>query len=246
MNSDVILEFGGEKIFPDIRKIKDMKEVIYDLELFKTMHDRDLYYMYRDLAKCREDRDIIVKNGLRYDITTIPPYNMGEEFVKTAGHYHPLIKGTEYTYPEVYEVLDGEAHYILQKLEKDVITDCIFIEAKEGDKVIIPPNYGHVTINPSNKELKMANWVFNDFSSIYGPYKKYGGAAYFELRNKRIIQNKNYGEIPEIRHIKPVEVPEMGFYRDKDMYNLIQNVKNLYFLIKPHKYDWLWELVLNI
>ncbi len=246
MNLNTILKFGDKKIIPDTRKISDMRDVIYDLEWFKTASDMNIYYMYRDLAHCKEDQVLITENNLRYDITLIPPYNLGKEFVKTAGHYHPVIKGTQNTYPEVYEVLNGEAHYLLQAIEKGTITDCILIEARKGDKVVIPPNYGHVTINPSDGELKMANWVSNDFSSIYGPYKTHGGAAYFELKSGKIIPNTKYEEIPEIRHIKPVEVPEIGFYRKENMYNLVQNVEKLDFLNKPHEYNWLWELALRI
>ncbi len=246
MNLDRMLPFGGKSIIPDTRRISDMKDVIYDKEWLKNVSDADLYYMYRDLATCKEDQVLINKNCLRYDITIIPPFNLGNELVKTAGHYHPVIEGTEHTYPEVYEVLEGEAHYLIQKLEGDKVTDVVFIEAKKGDKIIIPPNYGHVTINPSDKELKMANWVSNDFSSIYEPYKNYRGAAYFELKNGEIIPNTNYGEIPEMNYLKPINIAELGFNRDEDMYNLIKEVENLHFLNKPHEYVWLWELVLDI
>jgi len=245
MNLDKTLDFGDKKVIPDIRKMSDMKDVIYDVEWFKTANDRDLYYMYRNLATRKEDQALIAENNLRYDITIIPPFNLGNEFVKTAGHYHPLIKGSENTYPEVYEVLDGEAHYLIQKLEKDTLTDVVIVEAKKGDNVIIPPNYGHVTINPSNKVLKMANWVSDGFSSIYEPYKNHGGAAYFELKDGEIIPNTRYGNVPEISHLKPVEVPEIGFKRKEDMYNLIKEIENLKFLNEPNEYGWLWKVVLN-
>jgi len=246
MNLERILPFGGKSIIPATRKISDMKDVIFDSQWFKNTQDADLYFMYRNLSTCKEDQTLINEKCIRYDITIIPPKNLGNELVKTAGHYHPVIEGTEHTYPEVYEVLDGEAHYLIQKLEGDKITDVIFIEAKKGDKVIIPPNYGHVTINPSNKELKMANWVSNDFSSIYGPYKNHGGAAYFELKDGEIIPNKNYEDIPEINHLKPKNIPDIGFNKNEDMYNLIKEVENLNFLNKPHEYVWLWELVLEV
>ena len=76
------------------------------------------------------------------------------------------------TFPEIYEVLGGEATYILQKPDGEGIDDVILIKAGAGDKVIIPPGYGHLTINASNKVLKMANWVARDFESIYQPIKE--------------------------------------------------------------------------
>src|SRR4030066_309045 len=72
------------------------------------------------------------------------------------------------------------------------------IKAKQGDKVIIPPGYGHLTINASNKVLKMANWVARDFESIYSPIKEKGGGAYFILEDN-IVRNQAYENVPELR-----------------------------------------------
>ncbi len=239
-----LLEFAGRKVKPDIRKLYDMKDVIYDQPWLKLNSNRDLYYMYRELYLSSGDHSLMKEHELRYDITIIPPSNLGLEYVKTAGHYHPFIEGTKYTYPEVYEVLSGVAHYLLQKSEDSQITDMILIEAKEGDKVIVPPNYGHVTINPSNKELKMANWVSNEFSSIYDPYRNCRGAAYFELTDGKFIPNENYKNLPKLRYLKPSNLSEIGFYKNKEMYGLIHQPEKLDYLNNPQEFDWIWERVL--
>lgn len=239
-----MLEFGDKRVKPDIRRLYDMKDVIYDVKWLKSTEDRDLYYMYRDLSFSKSDYSLMQEYSLRYDITIIPPSNLGLEYIKTAGHYHPFIEGTGYTYPEVYEVLNGVAHYLLQKSENNMVTDVIIIEANEGDKVVIPPNYGHVTINPSNKELKMANWVSREFSSIYGPYRDCKGAAYFELTDGSLIQNVNYKNLPEIRYLKPSNHSEIGFYKNKEMYGLIRDIEKLNYLNNPQDYDWIWDKVL--
>ena len=93
------------------------------------------------------------EQNIRYDITIIPPGMLGREYIKTAGHYHPLVPGGSVTYPELYEVLEGEALYLLQRQD---LGDVVAINASAGDKVLVPPNYGHITINGSNKKLKMA------------------------------------------------------------------------------------------
>jgi glucose-6-phosphate isomerase, archaeal len=240
------LEFGGNAVEPGVRKLSDMRDVIYDAEWLESAPDVDLYYMYRDLALSRHDRSIILDNGLRYDITVIPPQKLGTEFVKTAGHYHPTVDDTGYTFPEVYEVLRGTAHYLLQKCEDSKITDVVMIEANEGDKVIIPPGYGHVTINPTNnKVLKMSNWVSRDFESIYEPYKKCKGAAYFELASGRLVRNGRCDHAPEIRYLKPTNVAKAGFSKGKEMYGLVRDVEKLAFLNDPQDYDWLWEMALS-
>lgn len=237
-----ILEFGKKRFHPDIRRLYDMKEVIYDKEFLSYAENIELYYMYRNVFLDESDKKTMEENNLRYDVTIIPPGNLGKEFVKTAGHYHPLVPGTDITYPEIYEVLEGEAHYLLQKKEDNKIVDVVLISAEKNDKVIIPPGYGHVTINPSENVLKMANWVSSDFSSIYEPIKKMHGAAYFET-TKGFIKNENYEYLPELRFLKPKEHKNVGLVKDKDMYYLIKNNPEfLDFLTKPQDYKDLFIL----
>jgi glucose-6-phosphate isomerase len=215
-----------------------MKEVVLDKRFLASANmDMELYYMFRDVSKNEEDKKRIKERELRYDITIIPPNTLGAEFVKTAGHYHPLLPGSQMTYPEMYEVLEGEAHYLLQRREEErgteKITDVIVVKAKEGDKVIIPPNYGHVTINPSETTLKMANWVARVFSSIYEPMRVKGGAAYFELTNGEFIKNEKYGAVPDIRFLKPEDtwIKQIKLNYEVAMYELLQEPEKLQFLI---------------
>ncbi len=63
---------------------------------------------------------------------------------------HPKLR---YTYSELYEVLERDAHYLLQRAQNgERVDEVILVKATRGDKVIIPPNYGHVTINPPHAE----------------------------------------------------------------------------------------------
>jgi len=239
------LRFGDSIIEPDIRMLSDMKEVIYDREWLKGAQDVELYYMYRDLALNDRDREILRRERLRYDITVIPPYNLGNEFVKTAGHYHPRVSGTDLSYTEIYEVLEGKAHYLLQRLEKDEIMDVVLVRAEKGDKVVIPPNYGHITINPSEKELRMANFVSDRFSSVYEPIREKGGGAYFELIDGSFIRNKNYGKLPDLRFLKAKDLKEFGIEKSREMYSLIETPERLRFLDRPQDFTDLFEFVLD-
>jgi glucose-6-phosphate isomerase len=235
------LKFGERTFFPVMRKLEEMKEVVFDKSFLKQANmDMELYYMFRDVSKDEEDEKKIKEKGLRYDITIIPSNKLGLEFVKTAGHYHPFPPDSDITYPEIYEVVEGEAHYLLQRREeergKEKITDVAVVKAKKGDKVIIPPNYGHVTINPSETTLKMANWVARAFSSIYEPMERKGGAAYFELTNGEFVKNENYEEVPGIRFLKPSDtwIKEIGLSKEAEMYELLREPQKLEFLTNPN------------
>ena len=190
------INLKGKK--PDIRFLKEMKKVLYDRKWAKNAPNLELYYMYRGLKK---------KDGLRYDITIIPSRMLGKEFVKTKGHEH-LGK-----FGEIYIVFGGEAIYLMQKREKDGIKDVYIVQAKKGDVVVIRPGYGHVTINPSRKTLKMANWIAENCKSSYKIFEKKQGACYFAVAQKLKVENEklkikwmkngNYRNTPKLRFEKP-------------------------------------------
>jgi len=237
------LKFGEKMIEPDIRRLFALRDVAFDTAWFEDASDRDAYYMYRDLSLTPTDADTITRHQLRYDITIIPPFQMGLEFVKTYGHYHPRVNPElRYTYPEVYEVLEGDAHFLLQHAQNEYVVDeIILVKATRGDKVIVPPNCGHVTINPSEKTLRMANWVCRSFESLHEPYTQYHGGAYYELINGRLLLNRAYDKVPESRIAYPKETPECGLVKRKPMYELIEEPFLLEFLTAPEKHSALFD-----
>ncbi|MDK2889845.1 MAG: glucose-6-phosphate isomerase, archaeal, partial [Methanoculleus sp.] len=133
--------WDGPKPESQTRTIEEMREVLADPG---CTSDQPLYFMYRDLAKSESDREWLRQHHVRYDITVIPARTLCGEYVKTKGHYHTENPAGE-LYPEIYEVLEGTGHYLLQTRDAD---DVVMIEGTAGDKILLPPGYGHVTINP--------------------------------------------------------------------------------------------------
>jgi glucose-6-phosphate isomerase len=183
------LEYDLKNLNPDVRRLSGLKNVAYDKKWLKTAPNFEVYYMYRGVKK---------KSNLRYDITIIPSRMLGQEFTKTKGHCHPKKFG------EVYIVLEGKAFFLMQKCRNSHIEDIYAVRAKKGEVVVIPPKYGHITINPGKKILKTANWVSPKFKSIYGPIEKQGGTGYF-FTTKGWIKNQNYRKVPKLRFEKPLK-----------------------------------------
>ena len=229
------LEFGGKKREPDIRWLYDLRDVICDQNWLAKAKNTELYYMYRDLFLSKADGEKLREQGVRYDLTIIPPGMLGCEYVKTIGHYHPLVPSEWVTYPEIYEILEGEALYLLQKLD---LSDVVAVNASAGDKVLVPPGYGHVTINRSNKILKMANFVARDFSSLYGPIKERAGGAYF-FTSSGWIKNKRCPESAELRRVEALgsaKLRSLGLIKGKEMYPLLKEKGRLDYLVKPQEH----------
>ncbi len=174
---------------PDIRRLDEIKNLLYDQKWAKTTHNIKLYYMYRGVKK---------EKGLRYDITVIPPKILGKEFVKTKGNHNSD------NFPELYFVLKGEALMLMQKTRGKTIENVIAIKLKKGESIIEPADYDVVTINPTNKELKTANWVSEKNINSYDNMEKMKGMCYFYTKSGW-VKNKNYNKIPKLRFGKPLK-----------------------------------------
>ncbi len=211
------LEVDGKQHPSTVRIIGQMKDVLLTPD---STYSEPLYYMYRGVSS-RED--------LRYDVTLILPRMLKDEYAKTFGHYHPQSPdGLEY--PEVYQVISGEARFILQKKNKDESADVIVVTAIKGDCVVFPSGYGHVSVNASATEpLLLANIVYEKFESDYSEYKKLHGAAIYYTKDGP-VQNTNY-IVKKIEHLTAKELNKRYGFMCQDL--LVEFLKN------PKKFEFL-------
>jgi len=193
--------------------------------------------MYREVSRNESDRKWMRSHDIRYDVTSIPPANLDGEYVKTKGHYHPENQAGA-GYPELYEVWEGLAHFLLQH---KTLRHIVLIEAQKGDVVVIPPGYGHVTINPSaDVTLTMANLVSTAFSSEYAFYEKMHGAAFYELTGGIFHKNPAYPPPPEIRKMKQLTDSNLfaGFGIQGSLYDSIRNERIIQVLNHPENFNF--------
>lgn len=233
------IKFLGKIFRPDIRKIGDLESVIFDKRwLDASVKDKPAYFMYRGL---------INKSGFRYDITIMPFRPFGQELPKTLGHYHSFAGGTKYRYPEVYEVLSGNAVFLLQKLSAGKIKRILIVSANKNDKVIVPPGYGHITINAGPGTLKLANWMAVKSFSDYSPIVRKGGGAYFALKSGgkiKWVKNKRYGALPKPEY-KKGSAYAAAFLGRKKLLDMAKDIPSLEFLKSPEKFPELWKKLEN-
>ena len=243
---ELLFDKDLKSTLPAIRTIEQMREVLLD----KVVQEpQELYYMYRDICRSK-DKTILQRNKLRYDVTAIKPFCLGKEFMKTAGHYHPDDFG------ELYEVVTGRCFCLLQRPNLGnyrIIEEVIFVEAVAGQKIVIPPSFGHILINPGPDYLVTSNWVSSRFSSQYELYKEAQGAAYFVTTSGarlnitphlgikiEIVKNPYFSEVADISFAQPArQIKRFGLIKDKPMYSLInEDPKKLDFLNHPLDYEY--------
>jgi len=220
----------GELPEPSARTIGEMRSVLADPSCTCA---EPLYFMYRNLALSDADRRWLGHHDLRYDLTVIPPRDLCGECIKTKGHYHPE-NPAGVGYPEIYEVLEGQAHYLLQDR---ALADVVLVAASAGDIVVIPPGYGHVSINPSpDTLLSMANIVSTAFASEYGEYETLHGAAYYEMSDGNLKTNPHYRNPPPPRHIRAASGKGSHRFFQGPIYRLVGNKEALAFLNHPEQH----------
>src|SRR3989338_2561794 len=209
-DKDKKLYFEGVELTPDVRKLGEMEIVCFSKAFLSNADkNRIQYYMFRRMHR-KQDEQFFAERNLSFDITVIPQLELGKEYNKTLGHYHPKSESGA-RYPEIYEVLEGQAHYLIQRLDEKSgnaeVGDVLLVKAKKGDKIVMPPGYGHVSINPSHETLISAN-ITGVFKSEYDLYRLKEGAAYFELIDDSLVPNEHYENLPLIKTIEEaMELP---------------------------------------
>ncbi len=204
-----------------VRTLAQMRKVMMGFN--EDASPIELYYMYRS---------VYVNEDIRFDITVIPALAVGGECAKTHGHYHP---GSEdgLAYPEVYQVLRGNAAFILQKKNRNGSVDAMVIDARDGDVVLLPPGWGHVSVNKGETTLVLSNLVYDRFESLYGDYEESQGAAYYYTKDGEIVQNTNY-IVQKNEHLSAKELNEKYGFSCKDLLSEFQaEPKKFEFLKKP-------------
>jgi glucose-6-phosphate isomerase len=205
----------------------------------QTKKEDVLYFGARYMEKTK-DEEVFVDNDFMADLTVINPGKVGEEFVKTVGHYHQNVQGLDIAYPEVYEAVTDGLEYLLQsEPDKEGKVDVLWVVTTAGDKVVMVPGYGHVGTNVGDKlaiEVDIQKRD-NPKGSDYSMFKeKVGGAFYRTIDG--LVKNPNY-EVNSLRIVKPNERPDWGLVNNVPLYDaFVANPEKFDYLLHPDKYDF--------
>lgn len=150
------------------------------------------YWVYRDIG------DPEAPYGQRSDITILAGGTIGEEYVKTHGHYH-LGEGVER-----YKLLSGNAMVLLQKpaFNFEGVEAVRLVRMPLGQLIDIPDGWGHSVINIGPDFAVLENYEPATIDQLYDPYKKLHGSSYYVLEKDgqpSIEPNPNYKDLPKLQ-----------------------------------------------
>ena len=136
------------------------------------------------------------------NMTVVAPGSLGREFPKTFGHYHSVHED------EIYNKVWGEGVLLLQKkitrggkFIPNEVSEVLLVKANHGEKITIPPEYGHSWSNTGNIPLiTFDNWTTGHKEEDYLYIKELHGMAYYLTQegSKVVpVPNPNYQNLPQ-------------------------------------------------
>lgn len=165
---------------------------------------------YRMLNGVREADDTRLQgHPLRYELTIMGGRPIGSEAAKTFGHVHIRPAGAMFGYPEVVEVVHGEAGFLIQDLrgspDGPMSTAAWLVRARPGDWVILPPELAHVTIDLGAGPLVFSDVIDRRAAGIYSGVAEAAGFGWYVGSEGRLWRNPHYVEVPRLIDVDAVD-----------------------------------------
>lgn len=156
------------------------------------------------------------------NITVWEPGKVGEEYIKTYGHYHVG------ELDETYWVIFGEGVVLVQKRvvdesgnpKDDEIEEAYAVHVKSGDAIFIPAEWGHLVANVSKTFFVTAddspvNFGDDDPVSLpghadYEAVKRMQGFCYYIVEKDgkpALVKNERYKKVPALSIIEVGDYP---------------------------------------
>jgi len=220
-----------------IRKLHDLDDVWAN-----PIKDEDrIIYRYTSGLYLPGDGQIWAVANVVYGIVIFSPGTFGGEYVKSSGQYHPPVPPSNMAPPEIYSVLSGVGHFLLQKSRPpyNEIEDVVLVEVRAGETFVVPPDYGHLQINPSPEPLVFSYVVMDGLKGCYEPFKLRRGAAYYEMAagDSRYIFNARYGAPLPLRMLRAADLAQLPFLSGKVTYQVVRDhLSELVFLNDPAQF----------
>jgi len=219
----------------------------------RTLHELDpvwankvdgsnpIIYRYTGPLWFSQDAETWKSAGIGYGIVFFPPGIYGGEYVKSSGQFHAILPGQTAATPEVYTVLVGQGHFMLQRSRPpyEDITDAVMVEVNAGESFVVPPDYGHLQINPTNGPLVFSYTVASPLTSNYEPYRRFHGAMYYEMAGagQRFVFNTRYPQQVPLRVLKAASLRQLPFLGEKvDYANVKRHLAKLDFLVSANEF----------
>ena len=203
-----------------VRRLADMRDVLAD---GVGRRGRRVEYHMLNGVRHREDAHL-ADLQLRYELTALTGRPIGWEAAKTLGHVHVCPPGGSMGYPEVVEVVHGEAGFLIQDLaegpEGPRARQAWLVRARPGDWVVLPPDLAHVTIDLGAGPLVFSDVIDRRARGIYAGVAAARGFGWYVAADGGLRPNPRYARPPRLEEVTavdwsgPAPAPLYRYFRD--------------------------------
>ncbi|MGL5722422.1 MAG: glucose-6-phosphate isomerase family protein [Brevinema sp.] len=182
----------GEGVFGPIEEQRSLESIRQSLLDPKCSGPEIVYSIAMDVG-CHKDRQILIDKNLLYGSVIYNQGRLGDEPIRSQGHVHAVSQSCGMSTPELYEIWQGKAIIYMQENVTDDPGRCFAVIANPGDKVLVPPSWGHMTISADSEvPLVFGAWCVRDFGFDYKGVREHNGLAWFPVwKDDSIVWRRN-------------------------------------------------------
>ena len=184
-----------------------------------------VYAIAMDVGRPRDRRELQERH-LLFGVVAYAAGQLGAEPVRSQGHVHRISRFSGWSPPEIFEIWQGRAVIYMQERAEDDPGRCIAIDARAGDRVVVPPAWAHAVISADPSEpLVFGAWCDRDYGFEYEGVRAHGGLAWFPLlENGAISWKPNNRYRPSTIQIRPARsYPELRLDSQIPLYTLLEH-----------------------
>lgn len=176
---------------PETRYLEDIRASLRDPS---SNGPEKLYVIAMDVHAQR-DESTLQRSMLLYGIVAYHGGTVGDEPVRSQGHVHARSPHSNASPPEIFEIWRGQATIYMQERTEDDPGRCFAVSAGPGERVIVPPGWGHMVVNAGGDEPMVFGAICDrGYAGFeYESVRAHRGLAFYPVmnRNGRIAWERN-------------------------------------------------------
>jgi glucose-6-phosphate isomerase len=233
----------GEDVIGPMPEIRRLDQIRGSLRDPNCEGPEEVYAIAMDVARL-QDRDELKKRMLLFGVVTYAAGSLGDEPIRSQGHIHRISQHSGWSPPELYEIWQGKAIIYMQEFVADDPGRCFAVIAEPGEKVLVPPGWGHATISADpNQALTFGAWCDREYGFEYDAVRAHKGLAWYPiLQDNQVIWQHNACYSPgRLQAVTPRQYREFGITEAPIYQQFIDDPARFHFISRPDKTSALWR-----
>ena len=226
---------------PELRRLQDIRQ---SLKEPGCDGPDPVYAIAMDVGESGH-REELRRRHLLFGVVAYAAGRLASEPVRSQGHVHKVAAHSGWSAPEIFEIWSGMGMIYMQESTADNPGRCFVVEARPGEKVVVPPGWAHAVVSADTEHpLVFGAWCERDYGFVYDGVRAPGGLAFFpQIGSEGIRWYPNPKYLPsEIRMRRARSYPELKLRDTLPLYRHLENADSLEWVAFPGRQSNLWPV----